>query len=437
MATRPSVNESDLEAFDQILIRKFHDSLHISQRQAAISHLLPSTTEGYINSANVAGFHLGIGENILHSILPAIESAQKEVILVTCFWARSAAQQHLADTLRRLAKRAQAEKRLVNVRICFSSLSIWQKLTHTRSLDGQTHDSGTWPKKFGLPKQSELLISQQEGPTGVSLSVKSIFVMPFSVMHPKFVIIDQQRGFLPSCNVSWEDWFEGCIVLQGGILRDFLDFYHHFWERKNDFRSSNPLPEHEASSMQPGQIHRYNFLASAQLELASIPAIFLPSPHNSNPQFRPFWFQSPPAFPPTPLNIFLLALFNHAQHSIYIQTPNVTSPPVFSAIMAALQRGVDIRIVTSSRMMLLEQLVTAGTTTELCIHRLIKQYQRLIRDYQMYQQQLGTVEDGRSKPGDLQIRYYCSRKDTETSKEPVKSHLKLTIVDQRIVVLGS
>lgn len=27
---------------------------------------------------------------------------------------------------------------------------------------------------------------------------------PFSVWHPKFVIIDDNEVFLPSCNVSWE-----------------------------------------------------------------------------------------------------------------------------------------------------------------------------------------------------------------------------------------
>ena len=63
---------------------------------------------------------------------------------------------------------------------------------------------------MGLPAPDQL--------EGIDLVVKSVFVRPFSVMHPKFIIMDRQRLLLPSCNVSWEDWFEGCIETEGAIV---------------------------------------------------------------------------------------------------------------------------------------------------------------------------------------------------------------------------
>jgi len=62
---------------------------------------------------------------------------------------------------------------------------------------------------MGLPAPDELL--------GLEMVVKMVFVRPFSVMHPKFVLVDRQRAFMPSCNVSWEEWFEGCIEMRGDI----------------------------------------------------------------------------------------------------------------------------------------------------------------------------------------------------------------------------
>jgi phosphatidylserine/phosphatidylglycerophosphate/cardiolipin synthase-like enzyme len=157
---------------------------------------------------------------------------------------------------------------------------------------------------------------------------------------------------------------------------------------------------------------------------------FLPSPHHRNPNFRLPW-QKCASPPQTPLNTELLSLFEHAQHSIFIQTPNITCPPVLDAVLAALERGVNVRITTSERLMILEQLVTAGTTTSRCVKRLIERYERLIS--RQWDQ-----EAGRGGSGELHISYYEPRASREQGvAEPVQSHLKLTVVDNEVVVFGS
>jgi phosphatidylserine/phosphatidylglycerophosphate/cardiolipin synthase-like enzyme len=140
----------------------------------------------------------------------------------------------------------------------------------------------------------------------------------------------------------------------------------------------------------------------------------------------------------------LLQLFEHARQSIFIQTPNLTCEPVVAALLDALARGVDVTIVTSRNMMLLEQLVTAGTTTSWCIRSLTRRFGRL-REHAQCDPEAGT-----RGPGRLQISYFRAKCRAGSGgrearpliasaqgEEPVHSHLKLTLVDAEYAVLGS
>jgi phosphatidylserine/phosphatidylglycerophosphate/cardiolipin synthase-like enzyme len=81
--------------------------------------------------------------------------------------------------------------------------------------------------------------------------------------------------------------------------------------------------------------------------------------------------------------------------------------------------------------MILEQLVTAGTTTSRCVKGLIKRYERLLSRPQ-------DEEAGRGGLGEFHISYYEPRAPREQGiTEPVQSHLKLTVVDDEVVVFGS
>ena len=389
-------------------------------------------------SSDIQQFFLGTGEDILTRICQAIENARYEVRIVTCFWAKSSSQERLASCLEALARRARAQERLVNVSICFSSLSLWQKLTHTASPEGQVYPPETLPMTFGLPSHETLLEEGSDGPIGVQLKIKSIFVRPMSVMHPKFIIIDRERAFLPSCNISWENWFEGCIELRGHVLRPFLQFYQAIWEYHRPPVESPTVDRDDPLALpSEGYDVPKTPMNGTSLDLKSVPTLFLPSPHHPDPHFRPTCLLSAPEPPPTPLNTFLLILIANAREKVYLQTPNLTSPPVLEALIDALSRGVDISIVTSSRMMVLEQLLTAGTVTEICVRTLIRRYKALTSRYESRRRNIRAVEEASNVPGRLSIRYFEPDLSRGFGSEPVKSHLKLTIVDDRIVVLGS
>lgn len=385
-----------------------------------------------IATANVESFITGTGSSIYDDIAPLLEQTEHELILVTCFWASSTTRDRLNVVLRKLSDKAvRRGTNKIRVRICFSSSSLFQKLFHSQTASGQDYPASQWAKKFGLPDPAEL--------NGLNLKIKSVFMLPFSVMHPKFIIVDRQVVVLPSCNVSWEEWFEGAITMRGAVVSQFLKFYWTFWERRTS--PPSPLPENPQSSI---TLHNKSSTtppttASQHTDWPanSTPTLFLPSPHRRNPNFNPF---GPATAPPTPLNTFLLTIFAKSERSIRIQTPNLTAPPVLSALLKALARGIDVSILTSARLMILEQLVTAGTTTARCISTLIKRYKALDprAAERAYDEEAAMAP---SNIGKLHISFFEPRGGYKArgdeGGEPQQSHLKMTVVDGEVVVLGS
>ncbi|USP78507.1 phospholipase D/nuclease [Curvularia clavata] len=381
-----------------------------------------------ITSSSLDAFMTGTGSSIYESLVPLLESTSHELILVTCFWARSATLDTLNTVLRKLSDKAiRRGTQKIRVRLCFSSSSVFQKLFHKQGVTGQTYPASTWVKKLGLPDPSEL--------NGLNIEIKSIFLLPFSVMHPKFIIVDRKTAVLPSCNISWEEWFEGAVTLSGPIVQQFLKFYRTFWERRQD----EPTVLDAADAVVSPAKHVESLKSYVQLSASDVHTVFLPSPHRRNPGFSFLAPQTALQAPPTPLNVFLLTLFSKAEHSIRIQTPNLTAPPVLSALLRALARGVEVRILTSERLMILEQLVTAGTTTSRCIKKLIKRYRLLSSERQHLIDEEAAM--AAPSPGRLHIAYWNPvgglKKRGKEAGEAQQSHLKMTIVDDEMVVLGS
>jgi phosphatidylserine/phosphatidylglycerophosphate/cardiolipin synthase-like enzyme len=399
-----------------------------------------------VSSSIVHSFTTGTGSAIYRSLAPLLESTNKELILVTCFWAKSLTLETLNDVLRRLSEKANrrgGEK--IRVKLCFSSLSLFQKLFHSQSIEGQTYPSSVWVDKLGLPSPGEL--------SGLDIQVKSVFLLPFSVMHPKFMIIDRQTVILPSCNISWEEWFEGAITFSGPVVNKFLEFYSKFWNRgalpplersrRETSTEDDPFQDPHRGTQDFGHSHIISQYvdASDSSESSEITTLFLPSPHRRNPQFSPFASSERLIVPPTPLNTFILTLIGKADRSVRIQTPNITAPPVLSAILKALARGIDVRILTSESLMVLEQLVTAGTTTSRCVNKLIMRYKKLLV---AVHKRTPTDEEAAiavPRPGRLQISYFAPangpRPRGAEGNEPQQSHLKMMIVDHNLLVLGS
>lgn len=377
-------------------------------------------------TSDLVSFKIGTGCQLLSSIIPTCAAAQHEVIIVTCFWAKSTSQEAISSLLQELSSKAILKNRRIRVRICFSSISIFQKLLQTSSLNGKFYPPESW-LSLGLPPPEEL--------KGLDLVVKSVFVRPFSVMHPKFILVDRETAFMPSCNVSWENWFEGCVEMRGEVVEKLFDFWSSFWARGGAALPAIPLQNEDRGSIQKASSARPTALlnhVTFPLKATPTTTILLPSPHHMNPRYIPFQVT-----PPTPLNLFLQQVLGKARRAIFMQTPNVTSRPVTNALYSALERGINVHLTTSSKLMVIEQLVTAGTITEIEIWKLRRRHQKLLSRYQRTLNNSTDPENLMEKPGSLKIGYYHASIDTTNENEPVKSHLKLVIMDEEITVLGS
>ncbi|CAK7565741.1 MAG: hypothetical protein SEPTF4163_003666 [Sporothrix epigloea] len=415
-------------------------------------------------------FRLGTGASQFASaLLPALLTARQEVILVTCFWAKSKSLSDLSEALIRLAttRSNSTSVRPLRIRICLSSRSLLQKLLHTSSRDGYIYPESTWVSQLGLPPPDILAAA------GIDLSVKSLFFLPFSVMHPKYMIVDRQRAFLPSFNVSWEPWLEDCVEVTGDAVDLLVSFYAQTWgddlakwqderdcsaeDGNNNARASAPAsrgydigPVDEDG---PGSV-----LVRFRPSTASIPTVILPSSHHRNPLFRPFPWQDYAPPPATPLNLAILQLLRTAKHRIYIQSPNFTAEAVIEGVIEALARGVDVDIVTGEHMMVFEQILTAGTTTTRCIRRLLKRYSALLPQsgeqngigcltvkYFKHLKQPREISDEEQAILSNQAYATSFAPSASTNKsglavdteQPVQSHVKLSIFDGEHTVLGS
>lgn len=395
------------------------------------AHFWGNDPSSLVTEAELApgDFFVDSGLGLYNStILPALESAQHEILFVTCFLAHSECLDRLSSTLVKLSERISTRSNdlPLRVRLCFSSSSITQKLFHTSSPAGYIYPPSKWTS-LGLPSP-ELL-------QGIDLRVKSIFVRPFSVMHPKFVILDRQRALIPSCNLSWESWLECCLPVRGLFVDQLLRFWQEVWGHNNfldpsvSSASSDLAPSTTTASMAMLSSSLTSIKPTLPYTVAQT-AILLPSPYHRNPRFRPFTsFAAPPR---TPLNTMLFQLISAAKKSIMILTPNLTCHPVISALLAALSRGVNVTIVTNRRMMVLEQLVTAGTITEICIWRLKARYNRLLNARTRVSMEAIMEEAAETvEIGSLDVGYFFP------GAKHKRTHIKCTIIDDQVVVLGS
>ncbi|KAF2418935.1 hypothetical protein EJ08DRAFT_48756 [Tothia fuscella] len=402
---------------------RYYDSVRNDDSNSTPNYFVSHPTS-LQTSAIQHGIQVGIAENIFSTISPQLALAESEILLVTCFLGPSSSTTILADALQELSqKRVSRNLQPIRAHICFSVFSIWQQVFQPKTTC--VYPPAIWTK-FGLPSADKI--------PGLDLTVKSIFIRPLSLIHSKYVVIDRRVVFIPSANISPDKWLELCISLTGPVVQQFILFWETFWAASEDKTATdtfNGSSQHQVLSYSDAKVlkeakpHEQPLSDGTFVDQGQIPTVFLPQSHHRNPRFMilPWKKFSPP--PQTPLNTFLLHAFRTATTSISLFTPDFACMPIIHALTEASQRGVDIHITTNENVMILEQLCTAGTTTKRCIKLLIKRYQAL--------RSKGTLS-GTQPMGKLLMEYFHPKEGTE---EPRHLHLKMVVIDNHCLVLGS
>ncbi|KIV94996.1 hypothetical protein PV10_02705 [Exophiala mesophila] len=386
-----------------------HDPLPADEEAA-------SGSQGPRSINHITSIITGTGYTIYDDlIIPEILAAKHEVVLVTCFWASSVTQKALANCLRALSRKAASGSAKVSVNICFSSSSLPRNMLWPTPQRGQIYDPSTWTK-LGLPQANEL--------HGIDLRVCRKFFWPLGIIHSKYVIIDRKVAIFPSCNVSWERWFEFAVKTQGPIVDSLLSFHVDFWGDDHQLIQLSAV-----SSLQQDESR-----SSSTTEGIRAFTTLLPSPHTPTlipkhlklPSMMgrlPCVPDAPTRFPETALLATTYRLLHQATNSIIMLTPNLTEPAVLDALSCALERGVNLIIWTNSTLMTMEQIVTAGTTTPRCIRALQKKAEAF--------------------RGVLEVNYFDQGPgkepvlDSDKETTPIKLHSKVTIIDADKILVGS
>ncbi|KAF8477103.1 hypothetical protein BDZ91DRAFT_708675 [Kalaharituber pfeilii] len=425
-----------------------------------------------LDTSRPLSYHIGTGRQLLNhiygSILTGPTAARHEILFVTCFWAKSQSLNNLSQALLELNRLRQlsrgiAGQQKLRVRICISSLSLFQKLLHTSSNMGYTYPiTPSAFRKLGLPSPSEL--------GNLDIVIKSKFFKPASVLHGKYVIVDRKRLYLPSCNVSWEEW---------GIVDSFLQYHQQIWGSSGSNLQNFPARSEDdilgSQNTESSWIPKPFPAISIQFrEVSPVPTIFLPQPHHATfPPIRllPSFFskviatclscQVSPAqtrCPPTPQNIFIATLIRQAHKKVFIQTPNLTCPFLLDELYNLLTKqggDIEMEIVTCRKMMVLEQIVTTGfggpayatneqgrkrrwgATTEACVEELLrrlKHHNNLTSTLKIYYYSPLPAAPA-TPPGKDDIEsMLTAREEMELARQ---SHVKALVVDDEVAVIGS
>ncbi|KAF3940925.1 hypothetical protein ABW19_dt0203539 [Dactylella cylindrospora] len=421
----------------------------------------------------IASYTVGTGEDLTNLQCSTFLEAEHEIIYVTGFLSpNSASVKSINQTLRVLASRqtmrniGRTPEHLLKVHICFSSSGFAQKIFHTRSPKGRIWKPKEW-KKLGILDPKDVIGK-------IDLTVKSLFFRPVGLLHGKYMIVDRKTLIVPSANASWEEWLEGAMTYHAGsspnygIVPQFIRFWESVWQ----------FGEEPGPANFPRRIDRFTGLDHGRGAIAILdkprgrrldtfgwsgfcPTVFLPHPYQRS--FPPVWplmdlpevfwkifrrltglaYTLPPAdeedYLGNPQNAFIMAAIEGAEESIYLHTPNVTAKPIINALLRAVKRGVVVEVVTSMQMMKVEQLVTAGTTTEKCLVKMIEDVQNFKKN----------PPATASTTGALFIYQYNAMKrppmppfvkrpeDNHRLKWFDKSHVKCLIVDEEVAMLGS
>ncbi|KAJ6188246.1 hypothetical protein N7519_003154 [Penicillium mononematosum] len=386
-----------------------------------------------------------------------IVRAEHEVFLGTNFWIHSDASTLVTNAIRELSKRAGERGQKIVMKMIYDRGDPRQAWENRLSVPEDQYVGG----KVKLPAASEI--------PNVDLRVINFHRPVFGTFHAKFTVIDRRMALIQSSNIQDNDNLEMLAHIEGPIVDTFYDsallsdapIPCH--EEKNDgipiANGDTALPEHTINSahydmdfehearrvndcVHPRGDETRTQAVSRHLNTTIQPKTTGDAPDSDQdnmfnpymilPRHEPFAMalvnREPFGSPNhssihTPQNAAWLSAINHAQHSIFIQTPNMNAEPLMEPLLSSVRRGV----VVSCYLCLGyndagELLPFQNGTNEMIANRL---YNSLKTD------------DEKSR---LRVYYYVGKDQTRPIHNSFKKrscHIKLMIVDEQIAIQGN
>jgi phosphatidylserine/phosphatidylglycerophosphate/cardiolipin synthase-like enzyme len=266
-------------------------------------------------------------------------------------------------------------------------------------------------------------ISQLElDPNYVQVMIATYEHLTLGNLHTKTVVIDGHTAMLGGANIQdqhdyADPWMDSFYMLQGDAAQTLLADFDHAWNKSSQWVCSRegdelaceewkdaPAAWHPAAVLQP------DFDAMG-LGGACVPTIALS---------RTAWGGFNNSID-NPQDQGILAAMAAAKRHVQIQTPNLNDDAVRDALIVAVQRGVDVRIVLSMGFNDGPMNLLGGTNEEVAADL----YRRARRE-------------APANAHRLQIRWYSRDGQQPVDGKPGgASHLKYMSVDGQMAIVGS
>ncbi len=366
------------------------DSMLISQNNEAVRDVL----------------HRGI--EVFPRIADLIAGAHSEVAYQTYIWKPSDPADEIEDGVRRLHARLETEgprERPVRVRFLFDTSSVGAG----PDLSEVSRDIAT--RMEGLDLDPELILYEISGFDRVALGN----------LHSKSVVIDGEVGIIMGTNVQEENdfndgaWNDYGFEVRGDAALGLLADFDHAWRRSRQWTCGTEDGSREDCSFINGDPTVYN-VVDHDVE-ACLPIMIAMRVGDANPFANRTDNTQDQTF---------IALMQNAEEVIRILTPNFNDDVARDEVVAAVQRGVRVELITGLGF----NASTAGLPGQGGTNRdnVEMLYTRLID---------GGMSAAEACAG-LQVRWYShDGSGPVDGNVPTASHAKYMSVDDQVVVTGS
>lgn len=382
--------------------------------EGATRHLDGGTTAPalFASGANAADPDvLMTSREVFPRMAEMIEHAKSEVLFQTYIWQDGDGSRALLEGMRRLEQRRKAEAapgaKPVTIRILASAID---------------YPAAKWFEPAAgvlLPKIAGAVEALGLDPRYVRVEVGGYLHKSVGSLHTKTLVVDGRTAMLTGVNLQRQQdydhpWHDAGFLLEGDIGAVLRDDFASAWRNAGLWTCGGrnpPGPSTDCLARTP-MLPR---LPRRSVPGACVPMMILSRAGDGNPFTNRTDSTKAAGF---------LAAFRNAERTIRIHTPNLNDDAVRRALVAAVQRGVQVEVVLSKEFNeRAENLVGQGGGNEENVELL----RRML------------VEAGVENPCErLQVRWY-----SEDGRRPVvgngpgAAHTKYTSVDDQIAIVGS
>ncbi|KAL2866515.1 IQ calmodulin-binding motif protein [Aspergillus lucknowensis] len=403
-----------------------------------------------------------------------IVRAEKEVFLATNYWIHSEASTLITEALRELSRRAGERGETVIVKVLYDRGDPRQVWDNHLSVDEKSYAAG----KVHLPTSQEI--------PHVDMQVINYHRPIFGTFHAKFMVIDRRIGLIQSNNIQDNDNLEMMVHVEGPIVDSLYDTALISWGKALDpplpmlnspavavpppsfskeavdvysGEGDRVLPQHTIDNphydvdiktetwrvngvLDPREGESATQAVSRYLNHTLQPSTTGDAPdEDQENEMEPYVLDIPhEPFPMAlvnrepygspdhtsamvPQDATFLSAIRHAEHSIFIQTPNMNAEPLIEPLLNTVRRGVMVTCYLCLGYNDAGQLLPfQNGTNEMICNRL---YGALKTD------------EERSR---LRIYNYVGKDQTRPIHNKFKKrscHIKLMVIDEKVAIQGN